>query len=73
MSKEKTFEEELKELEATMEALRDPDLTLDESMNLYKKGMKLSKFCAEELSKAEGTLKKLTENLTEEDFEINEQ
>lgn len=72
MAKTKTFEEELKELEETVEALRKPDLSLDESMKLYKKGVSLTKFCAKELTKAEGELKKLTQNLEEEDFSIED-
>ncbi|MBQ7258296.1 MAG: exodeoxyribonuclease VII small subunit [Abditibacteriota bacterium] len=70
MAEKKTFEEQLKELEEVVKALQSPELTLDESMKLYKKGMSLTTSCTKELEKAEGELKKLTENLTEEDFSI---
>ena len=70
MAKEKSFEEMLKELEQIVSDIQKPDLSLDESMKLYKKGITLSKSCAKELTKAEGTLKKLTGNLEEEDFSI---
>ena len=70
MEKKKSFEEQLKELEEVLKALQSPDLTLDESMELYKKGVSLTNSCAKELEKAEGELKKLTENLTEEDFSV---
>lgn len=70
MAKEKSFEEMLKELEQIVSDIQKPDLSLDESMKLYKKGITLSKSCVKELTKAEGTLKKLTGNLEEEDFEI---
>ena len=72
MYNKKTFEEQLKELQETVDTLRKPDLTLNESMELYKKGIALVKLCSKELNKAEGTLKKLTENLSEEEFSIND-
>ena len=72
MAEKKTFEEQLKELEEIVKALQSPDLTLNESMKLYKKGVALTHSCEKELEKAEGDLKKLTENLQEEDFSIED-
>ena len=72
MAKEKTFEEQLKELEEVIKGMQNPELTLDESMKLYKKGVKLTESCQKELTKAEGQLKKLTQNLDEEDFSIRD-
>ena len=46
----KTFEEQLKELQETVDTLRKPDLTLNESMELYKKGIALVKLCSKELN-----------------------
>lgn len=48
-----SFEEALTQLEAIIEKLNDEDVTLEESVQLYEKGLKLSKICGETLESAE--------------------
>ena len=49
----KTFEESLNELEKIVHQLEDGDLSLEASLEIFEKGVKLSRDCRERLSKAE--------------------
>jgi exodeoxyribonuclease VII small subunit len=55
------FEEHLTQLETVVERLEKGDLTLDESVRLFEKGMKLSQACKTELEQAEGRVQVLVE------------
>ena len=50
---EKPFETSLTELEAIVAKLENGDLPLEESLDLFEQGIKLSRECRERLSKAE--------------------
>lgn len=50
---EKNFEKAITELEASVKRLEDGDVTLEESIKEYKKGMDLAAYCMEILKKAE--------------------
>ena len=50
---EKSFESSLAELEQIVTKLEDGDLPLEESLELFEKGIKLSRECRERLTKAE--------------------
>tara|TARA_Y100000817_G_scaffold299493_1_gene277649 strand:+ start:907 stop:1116 length:210 start_codon:yes stop_codon:yes gene_type:complete len=63
-----TFEEKLKLLEMTVRKLEENDLSLDQSKELYKEGIKLSKECKILLSKTELEITELKNELEELDF-----
>lgn len=46
------FEEALKKLESIVEKLNDQEISLEESVQLYEEGLKLSKICSETLEQA---------------------
>ena len=50
---EKNFEKAITELEASVKRLEDGDVTLEESIKEYKKGMDLAAYCMKILKKAE--------------------
>ena len=50
---EKSFESQLKELEQIVGKLENGDLPLEESLNLFEQGVKLSRECRERLEAAE--------------------
>lgn len=50
---EKTFETSLAELEGIVAKLEDGDLPLEKSLELFEKGIKLSRECRERLTSAE--------------------
>ena len=50
---EKSFEKSLEELELIVGRLEDGDLPLEESLELFEKGIKLSRECRQRLSTAE--------------------
>ena len=50
---EMTFERALYELEKTVAKMEKEELALDEALNLYEKGVKLSAFCRTKLDEAE--------------------
>ena len=53
MSTEKTFEASLKELEQIVEQLEAGDLPLDQSLELFEQGVKLSRDCQNRLDEAD--------------------
>ena len=67
---EKTFEENLKELEGIAQELESGNLTLEESIKKFEIGMKLSKECTEKLDSAERKINMLVKN---EDGEYSEE
>lgn len=56
-----TFEESLEELEALVDRLERGQLLLDESLELFERGMKLARVCNRKLSKAERKIEMLIE------------
>ncbi|MDI3486276.1 MAG: exodeoxyribonuclease small subunit [Methanolobus sp.] len=65
------FEESLEELESLVEKLERGQMTLDESLGLFERGMKLARICNQKLSKAERKIEILIEengNLKTETF-----
>lgn len=66
------FEDALKELEATVKKLESSSTTLEEAMELFEKGVGLTKECQKLLEGAELKVTKLLgENGEEEPFEVN--
>lgn len=57
--KEPSFESLLNELESTVAKLEAGDLSLDESLALFKRGMELAKQCTALLEQAELRIKEL--------------
>lgn len=47
------FEKNLKELEEVVRSLESSDVTLDEMLSLFEKGITLTKSCTSQLDKAE--------------------
>ncbi|MBI4429096.1 MAG: exodeoxyribonuclease VII small subunit [Ignavibacteriales bacterium] len=58
-----SFEESLKRLEKIVESLEQGKVTLDEAVDLYEEGIRLSKLCSEKLKSAELRIKKLTKDM----------
>ncbi len=73
VKEERTFEENLVELEGIVKELENGNVDLDQAINKYSEAMKLAKLCSDKLNNA--TLKVnqiLKENGVLEDFEIEE-
>lgn len=56
MAKKQEFAEAMTELEEIVRKLEQGDVPLEEAIDLYKKGMELSKLCHEKLTNAEEQL-----------------
>ena len=67
MAEKKTFESSVAELEKIVTRLEGGDVTLDESLTLFERGIKLSKSCQKMLDEAE---KKVSILMTTDDGEI---
>jgi exodeoxyribonuclease VII small subunit len=67
---EKSFEKSLAELEQIVEKMEEGGLSLNESLALFEKGVKLARFLREELDKAE---KKIAILLKDEKGETKEE
>lgn len=67
------FEKNLKELEEVVRALEGGNVTLDEMLELFEKGITLTKSCTSQLDKAEQKINILVKNengeMTEKEFE----
>lgn len=55
------FEEAIEQLEKIVEQLESGELSLEESIKSFEKGIELSKLCRKKLEKAEERVKKLLE------------
>lgn len=69
--KDLNFENAIKQLEKIADELEKGDLGLEESVNKFEEGIKLSKECSDFLDSAERKITMLInngENLEEEDF-----
>ena len=68
----KTFEQSMTELEDIVSKLEAGDITLDASLELFEKGIKLAKSCQKKLDEAEKKVKVLTSSddgeIIEKDF-----
>jgi exodeoxyribonuclease VII small subunit len=53
MKKEKTFEEALRELEEIVNRLEGGDLPLEEALQLFEEGVRLSRACHTKLDEAQ--------------------
>jgi exodeoxyribonuclease VII small subunit len=74
---EQSFEKALSELEGIVEKLEKGGLALDESLALFEKGVKLSRFLRGELEKAEKKIDILLKDekghIKKETFELEEE
>ena len=66
--KELSFEECLKELEAVVSRLESKDISLDEAVKSYERGLELSKRCYEIFNKTEEIVVKAIKDSKIEDF-----
>ena len=57
----KDFESAIAELETIVKTLEDGDLALEKSLELYERGVKLSRFCHSRLEEAERRIEVLNE------------
>lgn len=67
---EKSFEKAMSELEEVVAKLEKGELTLDESIEYFQKGVELSKFCSKQLDEVE---RKITLLIEKENGEIQEE
>lgn len=73
---EMSFEESLLELESIVEKLENGQLSLDESLGLFEKGIKLVKECEVKLKSAQQKVERLIEEnneLRSEPFDLKEE
>lgn len=68
MTKKKSFEDSLKELENIVSKLESGELALEKSLEEFEIGTKLYKECKNQLSIAEKKIALLTDSLKEEDL-----
>ncbi len=71
MAETKTFEEQLAELEEIVRRLEQGRVSLDESLSLFERGVKLTKSCQKILDTAEKRVKILVSEdgeIVEKDF-----
>ncbi|MFC3610934.1 exodeoxyribonuclease VII small subunit [Staphylococcus piscifermentans] len=66
MSNNQTFEEMMEELETIVKKLDNEAVSLEDALELYQKGMKLSASCDETLKDAEKKVNQLMKNDDEE-------
>jgi exodeoxyribonuclease VII small subunit len=70
------FEKQLKALESVVERLEQGDLSLEESVQLFEEGIKLSDACKKELEVAEGKIQLLVDRgksgMKAVDFDLKE-
>ncbi len=68
MARELTLDETFERLETAIGKLEQEDISLEESFQIYKEGMKLIQSCNEKIDKVEKEVLKLNENDKLEQF-----
>lgn len=68
-----SFEEAMEQLEVIVQRLEEGDVPLEEALNIYKKGMELSKLCHDKLKSVEEQLTTVITDKGEEEFVIKEE
>jgi len=69
---ELNFEEAMVQLESLVSKIEAGNLSLEDSLNEFEKGIKLSKICQKALTEAEQRVKILTDD-GEEEFNVSEE
>jgi len=64
-----SFEEALNELESLVEAMEQGDLTLEESLKSFERGVELTHACQQALKNAEQKIEILSANTPDADLE----
>ncbi len=59
---ELTFEQALRELQDIVNKLETGQVTLEEAIEMYERGVRLSKYCIEKLTQAELRIKKIVKD-----------
>lgn len=67
-----TFEEAMKRLEEIVRQLENGKVPLEQSLNLFEEGVRLSKYCQEILQRVEAHAVKINENGVIKDFNPTE-
>ena len=70
-TKKPEFETAMSDLEALVSNIESGDLSLEESLKEFEKGVKLSRTCQTALKDAEQRVKILSEDGEEQDFDDN--
>lgn len=71
--KERSFEENLLELETIVKDLEDGSIPLDDAITKFNEAMKIAKVCNDKLKNAEETVNKiLNEDGSLENFQVEE-
>lgn len=65
------FEDALQKLGDIVDQLESGELELEEAINIFEEGINLSLYCQQELKRAEGRIRQLVKNLSDE-FELQE-
>ncbi|MFC0014776.1 MULTISPECIES: exodeoxyribonuclease VII small subunit [Allobacillus] len=73
-NEELNFEQAMEQLEEIVRALEEGDVPLEKAIELYKKGMELSKICNHKLTSVEKEMTQIMkENGATEDFTMEEE
>ena len=59
--REPTFEEAIQELEKTVQDLESGDLSLEDSMKAFERGMKIQAYCKRKLDKTTDEMNRIIE------------
>lgn len=65
-----TFEQALEQLEKTVKALENKDISLDEAVKMYNEGLELSKLCYELIKKSEALVVKQMTDQGLKEFDV---
>ncbi|MCD8915053.1 exodeoxyribonuclease VII small subunit [Staphylococcus simulans] len=71
MSNNQSFENMMEELEGIVKKLDNEAVSLEDALNLYQRGMKLSAACDETLKNAEKKVNELMKNDKGEETEVS--
>jgi len=66
MANTTTFEKSVEQLDSIVERMESGELSLDESLKLFEKGVKLTRECQQTLADAEAKIEKLMKQVNDD-------
>ena len=67
-----TYEQAIRRLEEIVEKLSNEKISIEESLELYKKGIEYAKYAIGELSQLKGSIELLNKDMSELDLSVEE-
>ena len=67
-----SFEDDIKELENIVQKMNQGSISLDDSIQLFERGLELTKKCSQKLNQAQKKIQKIINSNSDDDLQIED-